>query len=341
MIPQRASAFVRFAIVAGSLGLLLGGPATALAHSLSVTYQSRLPLVVYLAGAGITVALSFAFVLIADVRADPPSTSDPGRVPPAPIRYGLKAVGLIGWLWIVAQGIAGGNSAGDVATLFLWVYGWVGVALLSAFVGPVWHWLNPFATLFDIGSGAMRRLGVSGWDAAEYPSWLGRWPAIAGLVFVIWVELVGQAGPSPLFVVLVGYTAFTLAMMAQFGRDAWRRERRDLQRLVRAARPPGAAGPRRRCPSSAPAAVRIGPARGRLVDHRHRPHRARHRVDPVRRPVADDALVFGLRFARDARENVPAGRLPRAHSRGGHRRIAACRRLGDRRRASCRSPSAT
>jgi hypothetical protein len=213
---------VRLSIIAGSLGLLLGGPASALAHSLSVTYQSRLPLVVYLAGAGLTVALSFAFILIADVRADPPSTSDPGRIPRRSIRYALKAVGLIGWIWIVAQGIAGGNSAGDVTTLFLWVYGWVGLALVSAFIGPVWHWLSPFATLFDIGSGVTRRLGIGGWDAAEYPGWLGRWPAIAGFVFVIWVELVGQAGPSLLFVILVGYTAFSLAMMAQFGRDTWR-----------------------------------------------------------------------------------------------------------------------
>ena len=31
-----------------------------------------------------------------------------------------------------------------------------------------------------------------------------------------------QAGPTLLFVVLVGYTAYTLAMMAQFGRDEWR-----------------------------------------------------------------------------------------------------------------------
>ena len=222
MIRQPRRAAIRLAVVAGSLGLLFGGPATALAHQLSVTYQSRLPLVVYLAGAALTVALSFAFLLIADVRADPPNTSDPGRLPRAPVRYGLKAVGLIGWLWIVAQGIAGGNSAGDVTTLFLWVYGWVGLALLSAFVGPVWHWLSPFTTLFDIGSGVMRRLGIRGWDAAEYPSWLGRWPAIAGLVFFIWVELVGQAGPNLLFVVVVGYTAFSLAMMAQFGRDTWR-----------------------------------------------------------------------------------------------------------------------
>jgi hypothetical protein len=39
---------------------------------------------------------------------------------------------------------------------------------------------------------------------------------------IVWLELVIQAGPTTLFVVLVGYTAYTLAMMAQFGRDEWR-----------------------------------------------------------------------------------------------------------------------
>jgi hypothetical protein len=47
---------------------------------------------------------------------------------------------------------------------------------------------------------------------------------VIGLGFFIWLELVGTSGPSTLFIVLVGYTAFTLAMMAQFGRDAWRRD---------------------------------------------------------------------------------------------------------------------
>ena len=212
----------RLAVIAAVVGLVMAGPATILAHTLSNTYQSRLPLIVYLAGAALTVALSFAFLLIADVRADPPPAGDKGHLPPAPIRFGLRAIGLLAWIWIVAQGIAGGNSAGDVSTLFLWVYGWVGVALASAFVGPVWIWLSPFATLFDIGSALMRRLGVAGWDAADYPDRIGRWPAIAGLIFFIWLELVGQAGPNLLFVVLIGYTAFSLAMMAQFGRDAWR-----------------------------------------------------------------------------------------------------------------------
>jgi hypothetical protein len=216
---------LRVATFAAVAALIFIGPSGALAHSLDTTYQSRLPLVVYLIGAAMAVALSFAFLLLADVRADPPPAPGPGRLPPAWLRTALRTIGLIGWAWIVLQGIFGGESNGDVSTLFLWVYGWVGVAAVSALVGPMWHWLDPFATLFDIGAAVARRLGIRGWDAADYPAGLGRWPAVVGLVFFVWLELVGDGGgPSLLFVVLVGYTTFTLAMMAQFGRDAWRRD---------------------------------------------------------------------------------------------------------------------
>src|SRR6185369_1078102 len=126
---------------------------------------------------------------------------------------------------IVVQGILGGQSAGDVKTLFLWVYGWVGVAMESALLYPIWHWLDPFATIHDIGARAARAVGIEGWETADYPAWLGRWPALIGLIFFVWLELVGAvSGTRMLFIVLVGYTAFTLAMMAQFGRDAWRRD---------------------------------------------------------------------------------------------------------------------
>jgi hypothetical protein len=215
----------RPAAAAATSAALLLGPATAAGHSLDLTYQSRLPLVVYLIGAGLAVALSFAFLLLTDVRAEPPPVTGPGRLPPAWIRIGLRAIGLIGWTWIIIQGILGGTSAGDVSTLFLWVYGWVGLAALSAFVGPVWYWLNPFTTLFDVGAAVLRAVGVRAWEPAAYPARLGRWPAVVGLCLFVWLELVGDGGgPSSLYVVLVGYTAFTLAMMAQFGRDSWRRD---------------------------------------------------------------------------------------------------------------------
>jgi hypothetical protein len=208
--------------LAGAVLVALAAPAAVLAHSLNATYTSRLPLAVYLAGAAATVALSFIFVLVRDVRAERPDASGAGRLPPAWLRIVLRAVGLVAWIWIVAQGIAGGSSAADVATLFLWVYGWVGVAAVSALVGPIWHFLDPFSTLFDIGAWVVRRAGIGAWDVAAYPERLGRWPAVIGFVVVVWLELVLRAGPDVLFIVVVGYTAMTLAMMAQYGRDTWR-----------------------------------------------------------------------------------------------------------------------
>jgi len=201
-------------------GLML--PASAAAHSLNATYESRLPLAVYVIGAATTVALSFIFVITRDVRAAPAAIGTGGSPPPAIVRRGLQAIGLIGWAWIIAQGLAGGSSNGEVATLFLWVYGWVGVAILSAVVGPIWHFLDPFSTLHDLGAWVLRTLRVTGWPAADYPEALGRWPATIGFGVFVWLELVLFAGPSTLFVIVVGYTAFTLAMMAQFGRDEWR-----------------------------------------------------------------------------------------------------------------------
>ncbi len=211
--------------LAAATVVILAAPGAVLGHALSATYSSRLPLAVYLAGAAATVALSFIFVLVRDVRADRPDdsidTAD-GTLPSAPIRVGLRALGLLAWAWIIAQGIIGGSSDADVGTLFLWVYGWVGVAMICALIGPVWHFLDPFSTLHDLGAWVVRRLGIQAWDLAEYPTALGRWPAAIGFAFFIWLELVVRAGGPVLFVVLAGYTAFTLAMMAQFGRDTWR-----------------------------------------------------------------------------------------------------------------------
>ena len=210
--------------VIGSLAalvILLAAPAPALAHNLTGRLESPLPLAVYLAGAAMAVALSFALVILRDVRApnEPPvRTMVVGR----PVIAGLRAIGLVGWVWIVAQAIVGGSSDADVSTLFLWVYGWVGVATLSAFVGPVWTWLDPFTTLFDLGAAVVRRLGVDGWEPAPYPAWLGAWPAVIGLTFVVWLELVYRGGGLGL--VLVAYTALTLLAMANFGRDTWREQ---------------------------------------------------------------------------------------------------------------------
>ena len=201
--------------------VMLGGPVVALAHGVSPAYQSPLPLVIYLAGAASTVALSFIFILSRDVRAGPP---DPGRIArvPAVVRVGLRVVGLLGWSWIIAQGVIGGSSDAAVGELFLWIFGWVGIAVISALVFPIWEWLDPFTTIHDLLAWVLHRAGVRGPEPAVLPAAARIWPAVAGLGFFIWLELVAIPANQQLALVCGGYTILTLALMAQFGRDPWR-----------------------------------------------------------------------------------------------------------------------
>jgi hypothetical protein len=214
---------VRAVPAAATVAALVALPSTVLGHAIDQRYESRLPLIVYLAGAGLAVALSFAFVLLRDLRAEPPPTDPARRRLPGPIAVLLRTVGLLGWAWIIVQGVAGGSSDADVGTLFVWTYTWVGIAIVSAFVGPIWHWLDPFSTLHDIAAWALRKAGVAGVERIGYPARLGNWPAVAGFAFVVWLELVMKGGAGrTLFVAVAGYTVLTLAMMAQLGRDEWR-----------------------------------------------------------------------------------------------------------------------
>ena len=201
------------------MGLLLAVPMPVLAHGLVGRLVSPLPLVVYVTGAALAVAMSFAFVLLREQREPQVAVGRPARAPRWLVVM-VRAIGLIGWIWIVAQVIVGGSSDADVSSLFLWVYGWVGLAILSALVGPVWVWLDPFSTLFDLFAALLRRLGAPPMRPAPYPPSLSTWPAVAGLVGVVWLELVYQG--SSLGLILIAYTIVTLLLMANFGRDAWR-----------------------------------------------------------------------------------------------------------------------
>jgi hypothetical protein len=139
------------------------------------------------------------------------------------VRLPLRVLGLIGWLWVVAQTIIGGSSDADVASLFLWVYGWIGIAILCALVGPIWRWIDPFTTLHDLGAWLLRRLHVRGLTAQPWPERLEAWPAVVGFGVFVWLELVARiAGGQLLGLTLIGYTVVTLVGMAQFGRDPWR-----------------------------------------------------------------------------------------------------------------------
>jgi hypothetical protein len=241
-IPRVAGATVA---LAGTLGF----PAAASAHTITEKYSAPLPIVVYVAGAALAVAMSFLFVSLRDRRATPSTAVSRPREVPGWLRWVLRALGLIGWLWIMAQAFFGGSDpAADIAQILLWIYGWVGVALICALIGPVWAWLDPFSTMHLLLVGAGRRLGLlsapdeDNADGAEdadeaddedadegdvegdrYPARFGRWPAVIGFIVVVWLELVVfVTGGRTLALLLLGYTLITLAGMSWFGRSTWR-----------------------------------------------------------------------------------------------------------------------
>lgn len=213
-------------LLGGAIGgpaLLLAWPGVALAHQLNEKYQAPLPLVVYVGGAALAVAMSFVFVILRNAPAPKQETNGATRLVPRWLRLTLQAIGLIAWLWIVVQSLGGGSGDGDVASLFLWVYGWVALALISALGGPIWSWIDPFSTIHSLLSALAGRLRMSGGQSAPYPPRLGKWPAVVGLAVVVWLELVARVeGGRSLGLFLIGYTVITVAAMAYFGRAAWR-----------------------------------------------------------------------------------------------------------------------
>jgi hypothetical protein len=223
------------------------------------------------------------------------------------LRLTLNAVGLIGWSWIVVQTFLGGAGDGDVASLFLWVYGWVALALISALLGPVWSWIDPFSTIHAILSGVARRFGISGGESADYPERLGKWPAVVGLAVIVWLELVGRVeGGRSLGLFLVAYTVFTVGAMAYFGKQAWRANGETFTGWF------GVLG------RLGPFALEGEPEDGRLI---RRPYasgllssawspvesgrpgacRYRHRLDHLRRPEPDPGLLRPIRGPRPVR----------------------------------------
>lgn len=94
---------------------------------------------------------------------------------------------------------------------------WVGLVFGSLALGPVWRLLNPLRTVHAM---AFRLLGRDPRDGVwVLPRWIGYWPAAAGLVVFVWMELVSSdpdsvAGLARFFTI---YAVVHLAGAALFG----------------------------------------------------------------------------------------------------------------------------
>jgi hypothetical protein len=194
-----------------------------------------IPLSLYLAGAGLTVAVSFA-VLAVFMRSAPVSDEHwrldltltaGGRLLAAPgflLAVRTLAVGL--FLIVVAAGLIGVQSPlKNVAPVMVWAIWWVGMAYVSALLGDLWALVNPLDTLFAWAEALWARLRPGGRLAIglRYPEALGAWPAVVLFLAFVWMELVWERSDTPAYLAaaMLAYAAFTWLGMLLFGREQW------------------------------------------------------------------------------------------------------------------------
>ncbi|MFC3962057.1 hypothetical protein [Nocardia jiangsuensis] len=199
---------------------------TLLAHGLGGATDLPIPLTYALIGAAWALTFSFALLLFAwrEPRLDPDS---PGRPLPAVLRAAVDSRwtrALLGVLSVAATALVAavalygsGDPARNPVPGVLYVYLWVGVAVLSLLAGPVWKVLSPARALHRALCALLRRPPQRGF--LTYPERLGIRPAVLGLFSLVWLEL---AAPDPGAVAAVAtwlglYLLITLAGIVVFG----------------------------------------------------------------------------------------------------------------------------
>lgn len=214
-----------------------GGATPAGAHAFGERYDLPVPLALYLTGAAAAVVLSFivigAFLRDADWSRDYPRLNllrrPAGRLLANPgVLNAVRLTGVLLLALVIIAGLAGNqNPMRNIAPTLVWVVWWVGLALISAFIGDLWTLLNPWRTLFAWAEAVHGRLsgGRALARGLPYPAGLGEWPAFALLFAFAWIELVSPAPAVPANVawMAIAYSAVTFGGMWLFGRETWLR----------------------------------------------------------------------------------------------------------------------
>jgi hypothetical protein len=208
-----------------------------LAHALAARQDLPIPAWLFAWGASIVLIVSF-FALSAAWRT--PKFEDENWRPlgerasrlllgaAAQIFCGLTGVFLLG---VAAYAGLRGTEAPDrnFAITFVFVTVWLGIPVLSVVFGNVFKPFNPWRAIGRTAGAGFAV--VAGRPAARlaYPEALGRWPAAAGLLAFVWLEVIYSTSggvavgvsPHTTAVAAIAYSAYTLAMMALFGVEKW------------------------------------------------------------------------------------------------------------------------
>ncbi len=212
---------------------------TLLPFAHALVAREDLPIPAWLFAWGASIVLIVSFFALSVAWREPRFEGDQWR--PLGVRLSRVLLGLPAQLACGAIGVfllgvtvyAGlrGTEAPDrnFALTFVFVTVWLGFPVLSAVLGDVFKPFNPWRAIGRAVGGTFAVLAGQRPGHLAYPEALGRWPAAAGLIAFVWLEIVyGPSGglsvalaPDTTAVAAIVYSGYTLAMMALFGVEKW------------------------------------------------------------------------------------------------------------------------
>jgi hypothetical protein len=217
-------------LAVGTVGGLLAAllvPAPAFAHGLIL--RTDLPIPEWLFAWAAAVVLVVSFVALATLWPVPKLASSrehglfrvPGWLDPL-----CGAIGIALFVLVVYSGVAGTQLyLYNFAPTWIFVIFWVGLAFASILFGDAFRPFNPWRALARAVAWVARRArhGRAGSEPLPYPAWLGRWPAVAGLLGFAWLELVyvNRDQPNLLAFLSLAYAAVQLVGMSLYGIEVW------------------------------------------------------------------------------------------------------------------------
>jgi hypothetical protein len=193
----------------------------ATAHTGGLGGATRDPIAVptwlFLLTGGGVVGVSFLLASFVTDRRLVAAVHDWGRALPDPGRA-LRTLARVAAVAVLAVTVAVGyvgpeTGVRNLAVLVVWVAWWGGYVASVYLLGNTWPALNPFRALAELAPSLDR----------PYPDRLGAWPSVAGLLLLVWIEVVTPLADDPqlLATVLVAYTAVTLVGGVVVGADSW------------------------------------------------------------------------------------------------------------------------
>jgi hypothetical protein len=216
----------RISRLAGAL-LAVGLAAPDLAAAHGVSGRAGLPVPAWLFAWAAALVLIVSFVLLSTLW--PAARLQHGTVRrlcswPAQLSAAAGATGLALFALVIWAGFDGAASAtGNFDPTFIFIVFWVGVPVSCLLFGDWFRAFSPWRALARAIRWLDARTPLHWRTPLSYPAWLGRWPAVAGLLGFAWLELIyhDHDNPELLASLSLAYFALMLLGMALFGIERW------------------------------------------------------------------------------------------------------------------------